>query len=135
MLMAYAATTQVPVEKTKVEIERAMMKAGATAYAVAQDGKIASVHFRMKERLFRFTIDIPQKGGDQAVRTRWRALLLVLKAKIEAVQTGIVTLEDEFLAQTVTADNKTVSEHIQPMVAENYRVGGPPRLMIGGPTA
>ena len=39
-----------------------------------------------------------QETHDQACRQRWRALLLVIKAKLEAVTAGISTVETEFLA-------------------------------------
>jgi hypothetical protein len=32
---------------------------------------------------------------------RWRALLLMIKAKVEAVESGVVTFEDEWLAHFV----------------------------------
>jgi hypothetical protein len=42
-----------------------------------------------------------QRAWEQAVRQRWRALVLVIKAKLEAVESGITSFEDEFLAHTV----------------------------------
>ena len=129
--MAYAQRTQVPVSSTKAEIETLLNRHGASAFGIAQDGLDASVFFRLKERMIRFRVSVPEEP--QRARTHWRALLLVIKAKLEAVATGIVTLEDEFLAQTVMGDGTTVSENIQPQIAENYRVGGPPRLMLGSP--
>jgi hypothetical protein len=35
---------------------------------------------------------------DQADRQRWRALYLVIRAKLEAVEAGIAVYEQEFLA-------------------------------------
>ena len=129
--MAYAETTKVPISQTKAEMERLLIKHGATAFGIAQDGQTASVFFRLNDRMIRFRVSVPE--GPQRARSHWRALLLVIKAKLEAVATGIVTLEDEFLAQTVMGDGTTVGENIQPQIAENYRVGGAPRLMLGSP--
>lgn len=47
---------------------------------------------------------------EQACRASWRALLLVVKAKLEAVEAGIVTFEDEFLAYTMKPDGETIGE-------------------------
>lgn len=130
--MAYAEKTQVPSSKTKVEIETLLRKVGATTFGTAQEGAKALVFFRLKDRMVRFTLDLPE--NEQQERTRWRALLLVVKAKLESVATGLVTFEDEFLANTVMSDGQTVGDVIQPQITENYRVGGPPRLALTGPS-
>ena len=129
--MAYAEQTKVPVERTKAEIEALMRRYGATAFGTAQEADRGLVFFRLKERMIRFELPLAVKG-EQAMRTKWRALLLVIKAKLEAVASGIVTMEDEFLAQTVMSDGETVGKKIQAQVDENYRVGGPPKLMLTG---
>ena len=61
----------------------------------------------------------------QAERQRWRALAMVIQAKLEAVSAGITTLEDEFLAWTVLADGRTVAEWAQPQIGSP---GGGPDL-------
>lgn len=48
---------------------------------------------------------------EKAIRQRWRALALVVKAKLEAVNAGIVTFEQEFYAHTVLPNGLTVYEH------------------------
>ena len=60
---------------------------------------------------------------EQACRQRWRALALVIKAKLEAVESGITTFEDEFLAHIVMPDGQTVATHIKPRIAEAYEGG------------
>lgn len=60
---------------------------------------------------------------DQAVRSRWRALVLVIKAKLEAVATGIVTFEEEFLAHVVLPSGDTVGRWVEPQLAEVYDRG------------
>jgi hypothetical protein len=51
---------------------------------------------------------------EQAVRLRWRALAIAVKAKLEAVDSGISTLQSEFLAFIVTPDGTTVGENVIP---------------------
>lgn len=128
--MAYAATTNIDIGTTKADIEKMMLKAGASAFGIVQDGPKAQVIFRLKERMYRFAIIIPDLP--QPARARWRALLLVLKAKIEAVDSGITSLEDEFLAQTMMSDGETVGQKINPQIEENYRIGGTPQLLLSG---
>lgn len=69
---------------------------------------------------------------EQAVRQSWRALALVIKAKLEAVAAGITSVEDEFLAHIVLPNGATVGEWTRPQIAEAYNGGGMPALMPGG---
>jgi hypothetical protein len=48
---------------------------------------------------------------------------MVVKAKLEAVESGIVTFEDEFLAQTVLPDNRTVGESVAEPIKRAYIEG------------
>ena len=41
---------------------------------------------------------------------------MVVKAKLEAAQSGIVTFEQEFFAHTVLRNNKTIEEWIEPQL-------------------
>ena len=66
---------------------------------------------------------------NQAVRQRWRALLLVIKAKLEAVDAGISTLEEEFLAATVLPDNRTVGAWLLPQLDRAYASGKLPPML------
>lgn len=50
-------------------------------------------------------------------------LLLVIRAKLEAVESGISVFEDEFLANVVMPDGRTVSQHSRPMIATAYETG------------
>jgi hypothetical protein len=51
---------------------------------------------------------------------RWRCLALVIKAKLEAVESGITTFEDEFLAHIMMPDGQTVGQHVRPNIASAY---------------
>lgn len=97
------------------------------------------VAFKVKNRLVRFEMVLPAKDDpkftrdgrskytfkalpqaaclrnwEQACRQRWRALSLCIKAKLEAVETGISTFEQEFLANIVLPDDRTIGDHIVP---------------------
>jgi len=154
----YAKTTEVAVDKTRSEIEAVLRKYGADAFGYTVDGRSAKIAFRMANRHFRFALQLPdpqrtdfltykqgsstflrakgvaEKMWEQECRSLWRALLLVIRAKLEAVAVGITTLEDEFMAAMVLSDGSTVGESLRPQIDEHYRLGGPPRLMLEGPS-
>lgn len=60
---------------------------------------------------------------EQEVRRLWRALALVVKAKLEAVAAGISSFESEFMANIVMPDQRTLAEHLLPQVATIYKTG------------
>jgi hypothetical protein len=55
---------------------------------------------------------------EQEVRRRWRALLLVIKAKLEAIATGIATFDQEWLGYIETDSGETVGEIIIPQLEQ-----------------
>ena len=150
----YAAQTSVSVEKSRAEIETVLRKYGATEFAYMTTMSKALIVFRAHERLVRFTLPLPDQREEkfsfdrrtkrdrrpeqahrlweQECRSRWRSLVLVIKAKLEAVQSGIMSFETEFLGNIVLPDNKTVAEHSLPQIRESYRTGAPTLLLGSG---
>ena len=152
----YASETSVSVEKSRAEIEATLRRYKADAFAYATEATSAMVMFRIADRQIRFILTMPdprsrefthtpakhqlrsaveaERAWEQACRQRWRALALVIKAKLEAVAAGITTVEDEFLAHTMLPDRTTVGEWIKPQIAEAYQLGHMPKsLMLEGP--
>lgn len=139
--MPFAEKTNVPVDRSEAEIKRMVLKYGASEFMSGETAGHAVIAFRANQRLIRFELDLAIDGVDQTptgrkrkghsavlayeqeVRRRWRALGLVIKAKLESVQSGIETFEAAFLANIVMPDGKTVSFHALPMVAEAYSGG------------
>jgi hypothetical protein len=127
--MAYAAETSVPVVKSRLDIEGLLQRNGATQYLTAHDHEAgrAIVQFKLAERLVRFTVTIPpmtdgrrRRGRSpadrqaQVERQRWRALWLILKAKLESLESGIETFEQSFLAHVVLDNDRTIGEILIP---------------------
>lgn len=136
----YAADTIVPVAKSRAEIEAILQRHKAKQFgtAVDYDKLQARVQFRLQDREIRFVIALPnpkQTGGvakyERAERQRWRALLLVLKAKLESVESGIETFERAFLSQIVMPNGETVGDLVLPQIAESYETGRMPRAALG----
>jgi len=118
----YAADTSVPMDRSISEIRTTVRRYGASEFAHMESDTQAAITFTMRGRriLFRLVMPSPEApeftqtergkvrsslvaeaAWEQACRSRWRALALVIKAKLEAVEVGIVVFEDEFLANTV----------------------------------
>ncbi|HEX3523863.1 MAG TPA: hypothetical protein VHT52_17465 [Stellaceae bacterium] len=122
--MPYANRTQVPVDKTRLEIERLVRKYGATGFGSAwQDtgkgGGKARVEFVCHNRHIRMTVDIPPY--EQKARGRWRVLMLMVKAKLVAVDAEVITFEEAFFADIVMPEtNKTVYEMAREPVRLSY---------------
>jgi hypothetical protein len=147
----YAANTTVTVEKSKAEIERTLRRYGATSFAYYSDHQRAIIAFVKNERQIRFALPMPdpndrqfthhQRGRrtasaqealyEQATRQKWRALSLVIKAKLEAVDAGIVTFEDEFMSHMVLPNGATVGEYVGPQIEEAYSQADASILRIG----
>lgn len=54
---------------------------------------------------------------------------MAIKAKLEWVETGIVTIEEEFLPYIVTQNGRTVAELLMPQLNQIYEHGFMPRLL------
>jgi hypothetical protein len=149
----YAADTNVSVEKTRNEIERTLVRYGATAFAYGWNGDRQVIQFAAHERQIRFELPLPTrnerrfthtptgkarhpqdaaKHWEQGCRQHWRALLLIIKAKLEAIEAGVSTFEDEWLSWTVMPDGLTVGQQALPVVARAYETGEvAPLLALG----
>ena len=147
----YAADTSVSVEKSRAEIERTLQRWGAEQFMYGWDQEYAVVVFRMNIRQLRFVLSMPDRNAkeflftparktrrtdaqayeawEQACRQRWRALNLVIKAKLEAVESGISTFDNEFLAQIMLPNGHTVGEQIHDDIELAYETNQMPALL------
>jgi len=156
--MRYARETSVSVARSKAEIEDLLSRYGAgqfvSGWENGENGVRAVIGFAVINRQVRFELPLPSKNDDefmktpagrrrrnpadaekaweQACRQRWRALLLVVKAKLEAVESGISTFEEEFLAHIVIpGSGKTIGQWIVPQVEAAYVHGKRIKLLPG----
>jgi len=131
--MSYANKTQVSVEQSQMEIQRLLQRYGATGFGINWGSN--TILFEIKSHAVKIQIPLPDRndfkntsGGskrnntqidtayDQALKQRWRALVLVIKAKLEAITTGITTIENEFMAHFVLPNGQTLSQYILPQM-------------------
>ncbi|MEM6907201.1 MAG: hypothetical protein AAF494_00860 [Pseudomonadota bacterium] len=145
----FAKDTNVSVSSSKQEIERIIERYGAQQFMSGWNTDQAMIAFTMQGRQIRFVLPMPAKDErrfthhsrgmrtpesaiqkwEQACRQRWRALALVIKAKLEAVESGISVFEDEFMANIVLPNGKTVSDEVRPRIAIAYETREMPRLL------
>lgn len=149
----YAANTEVSTERSRSEIERILVRYGATSFAYGWEGNTTILGFKMRDRHIRYKIAMPviqdftitehgrrrtsreaiQTAWEQACRQRWRALALIIKAKLEAIESGITDFESEFLSNTLLPAGQTVGEWIQPQIALAYETKRMPPMLPGLP--
>ena len=146
----YAKETSVSPDRSRAEIEQTLARYGATQFMYGWNGHAAVIAFEMHDRRLRFVLPLParddpafaqtptgrrrtqaqsDKAYDQAVRQRWRALALAIKAKLEMVESGITGFEQEFLAHVILPSGQTVGEWMAPQVEQAYVSGRMPPLL------
>ena len=147
--MTYARNTTVSAIRTRNEIEETLERYGADGFAHATKGNMATVVFDIENRRIRFVLELPdpedfrhtnhspprersaraQREAHDQVPPALAVLLLVIKAKLEAVTAGISTLETEFLANIVLPDNTTAGEWMIPQIDQTYCTGEMPPML------
>jgi len=148
----YAATTTVTAEGSRAEIERTLTRYGADAFFYGWDGPKAEIGFRFNNFQFRLDMVMPDredynftptgkerypdvafKAWEQGCKQRWRAMAGYIKMTLEAVESGIITLETALLPHIVLPDNTTVGQWAMPELEKVYLTGGPmPKMLQSG---
>ena len=147
----FAADTSVSSERSLMEIKQTVTRYGAQGFAYMETTQAAMVQFDAQGFRVRFVVPLPDRNAsefrltparrtvrtkdqqlaawEQAGRQRWRALALVIKAKLEAVESGITEFQSEFLAHIVLPNGQTVGEWAIPQVDRAYETGTMPPLL------
>lgn len=148
----YASATEVSTEKSRAEIERTLTRYGASAFIYGWEENRALIMFKARDRHIRFVLALPdpkerrflmtsrgmrtpekaRAEWEQACRQSWRALALVIKAKLEAIEAKISTFENEFLANVVLPDGSTFGQWAGPEIARAYELGDMPKTLLLG---
>lgn len=132
--MAYAANTEVSSSRSLEQIKRVLISKGAKDIETAERQGAAAVQFVLAERKIRFVLQLPRieehayvairgrrrartsrqtmQAWEQATRSKWRALLACIKAKLISAESGIESLEEAFLANVVTSEGTTVWQDV-----------------------
>jgi hypothetical protein len=128
-----------------VDLRTVTKRYGVTEFGVFDSEASAGVAFTFKG--FRIKIALPLPSPDEfrrnstgammgavqakevyqrVIRQRWRALVLVVTAKLEAVESGIETVEQAFMPYLVMSNGQTMGEMVMPQIA-----GGQLKLLGG----
>jgi hypothetical protein len=137
MTRKYAEDTAVPIARTREHLEALLRRRGCEGFAYGWTGAQDRVEFVWNRRRIRFTLPRPKRDdlaltatglarSDRAIdiaianedRRRWRGLLLVVRAKLEAVEAGITTFESEFLAHIVMPNDQTIGDILVPQLGD-----------------
>ena len=141
---SYAQGTKVDTNRSKVEIERTLERFGATGFMFGRDDdeRVFIVGFRRNGRGYRFVLPMVdreqfrynkprsswQKRGaeradttidklvDQETKRRWRSLANLVKATLDATDTGIIDFDTAMMPHLVLPDGRTMGQAIGPQV-------------------
>lgn len=146
----YAADTSVSSDKSQQEIQRTLRRYGADQFVYGWTDTRALIGFSLAGRQVRMYLPMPSRrefaqtptgkpraaasidnAYEQAIRQRWRALALVVKAKLEAVESTITTFDEEFLAHIVMPNGRTVADEVIPKMTAALAGESVPALMPG----
>jgi hypothetical protein len=149
----YPANTEVSTDRSIMEIKRILGRYGASAFMYAEDDAIrkAIVSFKVGGPFYKIGVTLPDKNSrefthtpergkprppqaveaayEQAIRQRWRALALAIKAVLEAAESGIWTLEQVLQSFTLLPNDQTVGEWLEPQINEAYLSGKMPKFL------
>jgi hypothetical protein len=113
----YGAGTRVEVHRSRYELERVLSKHGANEVLFVEADAKAAIQFAMRGRYVQLALPLPdprdarfthtpsgrvrattarERAYDQALRERWRSLIVAVRGKLQSVESGISTFEQEF---------------------------------------
>jgi hypothetical protein len=145
-----------------MEIDAVLSKHGASSVAILNDDDkgIAAIAFTMRGARFRIELPLPARADAvpaegketlqwkradsigrarllderlaQLRRERWRALLLLIKSKLEIVRLGLFSLEHEFLASMVLPNGSVVHEALGEAIRRGLGSGDGPKQLGAG---
>ena len=150
----YAEGTSVPVDRTMAEIRRTLTRFKAEEFVYGERPDTIMVGFVIKGVQMRLQVPLPDpddigftltptgkqrvaeaatKAHEDEVKRRWRSLANFIKATLDAVESGIITLEEGFLAHMVLPNGRTVGQEAIPELQHMLASGKlPPALISGG---
>jgi hypothetical protein len=114
---AYGARTRVEVHRSRYELEDVLHRYGADEVLFVEADANASIQFEMHGRYVQLALPLPdpqdvrfthtpsgrpraataqERAYEQALREHWRSLIVAVRGKLQSVESGISTFEQEF---------------------------------------
>src|SRR4051794_8813282 len=148
----YGTGTRVEVHRSRYELERVLQKYGAGDVFFVEADANASIQFAIRGRHVQLALPLPdpddsrfthtpsgkprtdtaqERAYEQALREHWRSLIVAVRGKLQSVESGISTFEQEFDRFLVPhfADEKRKRNRKAPK-AVNWLLGGSNSLAI-----
>lgn len=152
----FAERTKVPVARTQAKLLSLLKTHGATETGImeSQEQGLSVLLCRLGSRMLRFEVMEPDRSKlrttatgrlrssgdiDAAVtrerRRRWRVLYLLVRAKLEVIESGDSTVDGEFLSNVLLPNGQTAGQTWTPALDRAYSTGEMPALpMLPAPT-
>ena len=136
----YAQNTKVCASRSRVQVQELLIKYGIEEFYFGTSPRGEGVGFKYEGRTYKHNVPMPDPKKyrsdnqyKQAIRQRWRLFYMSLKMKLEEVQGGGVSFEDQFLAMMALPDGSTVSDFMKlPANVELLQKTQMPNLLTGG---
>lgn len=115
----YAKNTSVPVARSKQKIEELLVSYGIEESFSGRSPRGDGIGWKYKGRVYKMSVPIPSKDDktekqyEQELRQRWRILFMSMKMKFEEIEAGVISFEDQFLAQMSLPDGGTVADFMK----------------------
>jgi hypothetical protein len=150
----YASRTDVSIERSEAEVKTTLRRYGCYDITAGEYHGQSFLIAHYAQRRLKIVVNMPPRSAfeknaagntmhpkqamqawEKECRRQWRVLVLLLKAKFEAVMASPEIFEYEFLAYIMDpATGRTIGETIVPQIAGAYEGGEKPlQLQIGGP--
>lgn len=135
----YAKYTKVPVKKSKTQIEKLLVDYGIDEFFFGTSPRGEGVGFKYEGKVYKHNVPMPDRNDygyetqyNQAIRQRWRIFYMSLKMKLEEVQDGGISFEDQFLSMMTLPDGSTVADFMRlPENVTKLNKAEMPKLLTG----
>ena len=147
----YGAGTRVEIHRSRSELERLLNKYGADEVLFVEADAGASIQFAMQGRYVQLALPLPdpqhsrfthtpsgkprtvaaqERAYEQALREHWRSLVVAVRGKLQSVESGISTFDQEFERFLVPHFAEEKKRGRKAPKAVNWLLGGSHSLAI-----
>lgn len=149
----YASNTKITPDETMIGIRELLKRYECRKITTIEDEDYFGIAFMRGNRSIRFVVPMPSKDDmrahkthgnqnriyddgfspekyEQLVRERWRSAYLVIKGKLEAVESGIESFDSAFMGQLVLPSGQTMVQVVTPYLDTEYAEGNMPQFLL-----
>lgn len=138
----YAQHTEVSGGRSKDEVERTLVRFGATEFIYGRTDNYVAVGFRYERRAYRLQVPMPtlqecrtspagrartessaENAWHQERRRRWRVLCAYIKALVVGVEEGVLSWEEALLPYALLQTGSRVADELLPRMEQALEAG------------